>query len=126
MSSDDVIVGVLAVGAAATVAYIIYQASTYVPPPPPPTAPPLVVQAPTVSPNPVVTGTGVAIAENASGGTPPYTYSWYFDVKGVAQPGNVATYSFTPHKQGRWNINVLVTDSAGVSARSAATQLRVT
>jgi plastocyanin len=54
-----------------------------------------------------------------SGGTPPYSYQWYYILNGTTVPGaNASTYTFTPISAGFYNVYMNVTDSASATAKS--------
>ncbi len=86
---------------------------------------PLTVAAPVISPNPSNVKALTSFSVVASGGSPPYKYAWHEYVKGIPNPGNVASFTGTPTSQGTWSITCTVTDSVGASATSPATSFKV-
>lgn len=67
--------------------------------------------------NPVFINQSVTFYLNVSGGTPPFTYTWYLN--GLKQGTvNSSVFSIAVKKQGVFSINVLVTDGSGTSVKS--------
>jgi outer membrane protein assembly factor BamB len=54
------------------------------------------------------------------GGTPPYSYQWYYYLSGfpVSSGVNTTTWTFTPTSTGTYYVYLNVTDSVGYEARS--------
>ncbi len=59
-------------------------------------------------------GKPVACTASASGGTPPYTFSWSAPGGSPASAGNVTSFTVTYSAKGTFNINATVTDRASI------------
>src|SRR5207245_4079803 len=80
--------------------------------------PPALTATFTYTPSNPTTGQTVSFTGSASGGTPPYSYSWTFG------DGGSASGSSTSHvyqTAGSYNVVLTVTDAAGQTANSAQT-----
>jgi hypothetical protein len=67
----------------------------------------------------VEVGESVTFTASASGGVPPYNYSWF--VNDVKVPGAESeTFVFQASSSGRYNIKVVVTDDLGYNATATA------
>ncbi len=78
----------------------------------------------TVSPATVPTGSSATFSVTASGGKPPYSYT-YAGLPPSCATANTATLACTPGAPGNYSVTVTVTDSAGAST-TATTDLQVT
>ena len=65
------------------------------------------------------TGTDVSFIANTNYGLSPFTYSWY--INGVYEGGYSALY-YTFNNAGNYNVEIIVTDSAGQSATATITE----
>ncbi|MFP3293434.1 MAG: thermopsin family protease, partial [Nitrososphaeria archaeon] len=68
-------------------------------------------------------GVPVALSASVSGGTPPYTYTWYVD--GVQVYRGSSSYSYDPGTPGPHAVSVSVTDSAGYTVKSSIINVTV-
>jgi hypothetical protein len=73
-----------------------------------------------INPNLITLGQQVTFNAGATGGTPPYKYSWA-NLPAPIQSSNTSTLTGTPSNAGTYNTNVSVTDSAGSTANAAGT-----
>src|SRR3989454_93079 len=64
-------------------------------------------------------GKPVACTASASGGTPPYTFSWSAPGGSPASAGNVTSFTVTYSAKGTFNINATVTDRATPTGKSS-------
>ncbi|MFP3309006.1 MAG: thermopsin family protease [Nitrososphaeria archaeon] len=62
-------------------------------------------------------GVPVALSASVSGGTPPYTYTWYVD--GVQVYRGSSSYSYDPGTPGPHAVSVSITDSAGLTVNAS-------
>ncbi|MGC8848242.1 MAG: thermopsin family protease [Conexivisphaera sp.] len=75
-----------------------------------------------VSTNVTDVGISVQLSALVSGGTPPYTYTWYLDGRPVGSSGN---YTLNPASQGTYSSYVAVTDSVGYNASTSPASITV-
>jgi PKD repeat protein len=69
----------------------------------------------------------VQFQASATGGTPPYTYSWDFDGDGVVdETSDEPTAQHTYNEPGRYLVSLLVTDSASGEDQTARDTLEIT
>lgn len=71
---------------------------------------PLSVSSIEADPNPALLGEAVSFTANATGGTPPYTYSWAFGDGGIG--GNLSTITHAYSTDGPFEAEVTVSDAA--------------
>jgi hypothetical protein len=76
---------------------------------------------PAVSPNPIDQGQATTFAANASGGTPPYSYSWAGLPPGCPTSGGANVYCASVTASGSFTVTVTVNDSSGGSTQASAT-----
>ena len=77
---------------------------------------PLTITALRANPNPALLDRVVNLSANATGGTPPYTYSWAFGDGGTGGDLSNITHIYTTN--GPFVVEVTVTDSAGGEVHS--------
>ncbi len=73
-----------------------------------------------VTPNPATVGSQLSISTQVSGGTAPYTYS-YSGLPVGCSSTNAASFTCIPSAAGSTSVNVLVTDSHGLTATQSLT-----
>ncbi|MGC8970248.1 MAG: PKD domain-containing protein [Conexivisphaera sp.] len=67
-------------------------------------------------------GVPVALSSYTSGGTPPYTYTWYVNGQPVSSS---RFYTFDPVSSGVYSVYATVTDSVGYTAQSEQSSITV-
>jgi PKD repeat protein len=80
---------------------------------------PLALRLISVSPNPTPLGGAVNFSANATGGTPPYSYSWVFGDGGTG--GNLSSIAHIFTTEGPFVTTVTVSDDLGAVARANVT-----
>ena len=74
----------------------------------------------TATPNPITVGNTTTISVAETGGSTPYTYSYYALPPGCT-PSNAPSISCTPTSAGRYNVTATITDVSGKSVTANMT-----